>query len=391
MNSDLTKNNYLVIENFISKQKARSLSEEFEIFSIQTNLNGDIQAPNSKSKYNWIGALELLCEMTPVVSNYVGTTVLPTYAYTRIYREGDDLKKHFDRDSCEISVTVNLDGDCEWPIHIERPDKSIASIILQPGDAMIYLGCIADHWREVLPGSKYTQTFLHYVESRGTRSHAYFDSPLTDNLPKKIEYPFVNFEHKKFDYSNVSENLLDYIQVIDNIIPEQLCDMILDEYQNQSNDWEPAKVGQGVVNDKVRNVETIIIDDNSILHKNFNVRHQIVTQLNGVMFFVINKYKRLFAPGLESQRNSEFALLKYSEGCFYKEHTDSFAALSRHIAISLHLNDDYEGGEFGFYNGKHKIKAKKGSAIIFPSNFMYPHEIFPVTKGTRYSIITWII
>ena len=37
------------------------------------------------------------------------------------------------------------------------------------------------------------------------------------------------------------------------------------------------------------------------------------------------------------------------------------------------------------------IKLKKGDAIMFPSNFMYPHEIMPVTQGTRYSIITWFI
>ena len=34
---------------------------------------------------------------------------------------------------------------------------------------------------------------------------------------------------------------------------------------------------------------------------------------------------------------------------------------------------------------------KKGSAIIFPSNFMYPHEIMPVKSGTRFSIITWVV
>ena len=37
------------------------------------------------------------------------------------------------------------------------------------------------------------------------------------------------------------------------------------------------------------------------------------------------------------------------------------------------------------------IKLKKADAIMFPSNFMYPHEIMPVTQGTRYSIITWFI
>ena len=52
------------------------------------------------------------------------------------------------------------------------------------------------------------------------------------------------------------------------------------------------------------------------------------------------------------------------------------------------LNDDYEGGEFVLID--EKINLSKGDIIIFPSNFMYPHKVEPVTKGTRYSYISWI-
>ena len=44
-----------------------------------------------------------------------------------------------------------------------------------------------------------------------------------------------------------------------------------------------------------------------------------------------------------------------------------------------------------FFNEKLKYNLKKGSVLMFPSNFMYPHEILEVTKGTRYSIITWFL
>ena len=47
------------------------------------------------------------------------------------------------------------------------------------------------------------------------------------------------------------------------------------------------------------------------------------------------------------------------------------------------LNDDYEGGEF-VVAGK-EIKPNKGSSVVFPSNFMYPHEAKEVTGGTRWS------
>lgn len=52
------------------------------------------------------------------------------------------------------------------------------------------------------------------------------------------------------------------------------------------------------------------------------------------------------------------------------------------------LNDDYDGGEFYMW-GDELVELKAGSLIIFPSNFMYPHEVKPVKKGVRYSYVSW--
>ena len=53
------------------------------------------------------------------------------------------------------------------------------------------------------------------------------------------------------------------------------------------------------------------------------------------------------------------------------------------------LNDDYEGGEFLIFDDL-KIDLKKGDLLIFPSSFMYPHRVEPVTSGIRYSYISWV-
>ena len=52
------------------------------------------------------------------------------------------------------------------------------------------------------------------------------------------------------------------------------------------------------------------------------------------------------------------------------------------------LNDDYEGGDFIMW-GNQKIDIPAGSIIVFPSNFMFPHSVTPVTSGTRYSFVSW--
>jgi predicted 2-oxoglutarate/Fe(II)-dependent dioxygenase YbiX len=58
------------------------------------------------------------------------------------------------------------------------------------------------------------------------------------------------------------------------------------------------------------------------------------------------------------------------------------------LSILGSLNDDYEGGELVFWESE-AIHLKAGSIMIFPSNFMYPHKVMPVTKGTRYSYVSW--
>ena len=53
------------------------------------------------------------------------------------------------------------------------------------------------------------------------------------------------------------------------------------------------------------------------------------------------------------------------------------------------LNNDFKGGKFIMFKNK-EFKLKQGDLIIFPSNFLYPHEITEVTKGTRYSYVSWV-
>ena len=67
----------------------------------------------------------------------------------------------------------------------------------------------------------------------------------------------------------------------------------------------------------------------------------------------------------------------------------------RKLSMSVILNDDFEGGAFEFASyAKEKcvitpIEASSGSVIVFPSSV--EHRVSPVTKGTRYSLVTWFV
>jgi predicted 2-oxoglutarate/Fe(II)-dependent dioxygenase YbiX len=184
------------------------------------------------------------------------------------------------------------------------------------------------------------------------------------------------------------KNINDYILVMDNIMPPPVADAVLSEYKN-CNDWVNATIKSGE-NLNIRNCQTIGISNSNIIETNKEIRLEIDKMLFLVVGQAIKEYVRHFKNAAIEQ-DSGYDLLKYEVGGFYSEHQDSFKDRPRAVSCSFILNDDYEGGEFAFFDRELKYKLKKGSCIMFPSNFMYPHEIMPVTSGTRYSIITWFI
>ena len=177
MNQQLIDNNYLHIPNFISKEEADSLASELIEYS---KLPGnfmvcDIQAPNSLAMYNYLPFVKLLIKKINEVSIILEEDVLPTYTYTRIYKHNEVLNRHRDRPACEISITLNLKKDIEWPIWFQKPNGEEISLELNQGDAVMYLGEIADHWRNAYQGQEHVQLFLHYVRAEGSKYWADFD------------------------------------------------------------------------------------------------------------------------------------------------------------------------------------------------------------------------
>jgi predicted 2-oxoglutarate/Fe(II)-dependent dioxygenase YbiX len=93
------------------------------------------------------------------------------------------------------------------------------------------------------------------------------------------------------------------------------------------------------------------------------------------------KHSKLF-----TRTDCGFDILRYEKGQFIGDHVDDREP--RVLAMSIALNDDYTGGEFSFWKDT-TVPLPAGCAIMFPPNFMFPHQILPVISGTRYSMITW--
>jgi PKHD-type hydroxylase len=99
----------------------------------------------------------------------------------------------------------------------------------------------------------------------------------------------------------------------------------------------------------------------------------------------------------------KFDLFGFSEGFqftrydapsgFYGLHVDKSVHSSvRKLSLTIQLSspEDYEGGELALQIGPEGSLMSKGlgNLVVFPSYVL--HEVRPVTKGTRYSLVAWI-
>jgi hypothetical protein len=176
MQLEIIQNNYIHVPNFISRGEAVSLADQFKKHCNKFgSKNASDPSFHTGSILNWLPFVKLLVAKIPEVSNAVGELVLPTYTYARWQTTGHELPRHRDRPSCEISLSVNLKKDKDWDIWIQKPNGEEVNINLNPGDAVLYLGCQADHWRNKFEGTEHVQLFLHYVRANGPKAWAFFD------------------------------------------------------------------------------------------------------------------------------------------------------------------------------------------------------------------------
>lgn len=134
-----------------------------------------------------------------------------------------------------------------------------------------------------------------------------------------------------------------------------------------------------------QNMDTVLCDDSNI--------KQIVTDWAKS---VVHQYSLDFQVPIRGASGVRFN--KYSVGQHMELHIDHIHSVFDGyykgipiLSIVGFLNDNYEGGEFVFKLGDETISYKlpANSVLVFPSAFPWPHEVTPVTAGTRYTWVMW--
>ena len=194
------------------------------------------------------------------------------------------------------------------------------------------------------------------------------------------------------NYSLDMNNLTSYIMIFDDVLNKNILNTFKKICQTNLNYLNGAIV-QGkneTVDKKIRNVGIYSL---SALDSSLTMAHW-ASYLQNIFQQKLNKY----SSHLKINQNVsilDIQILKYKTGGHYQMHTDHGPSTPRTLSLIYFVNDNYKGGNlsFGLCNTKGTVEIEKVSnrLIIWPSNFMYPHTVTPVTKGERYSVVSWAL
>tara|TARA_R110000822_G_scaffold91624_1_gene211158 strand:- start:3981 stop:4535 length:555 start_codon:yes stop_codon:yes gene_type:complete len=164
---------YKIVDNFFSKEELIILNNYTDIRHKDNRKSFDHVQSNTMDTYFFADPLmeSLMIQKQSLMEKETNSRLFPTYSFWRMYTYGAELLKHKDRPSCEISVTAMIGSDgTEWPIYMDGKPYN-----LNPGQAMIYLGCEVEHWREPFAGDWQAQAFMHYVDAEGVNADYKWD------------------------------------------------------------------------------------------------------------------------------------------------------------------------------------------------------------------------
>lgn len=178
-----------------------------------------------------------------------------------------------------------------------------------------------------------------------------------------------------------------YILEVRKSIPQKICNKIISYYDQELID---AKITAGL-NKEIRNC----LRKEILLPKTFG-ETLLSNYIKSKVFELAKSYKEKYSH-VYFNKISQLEILKYEaneHNAGYRYHVDfGTTCTNRLLSISINLNNDFEGGEFIFDlpNQEKELSQNVGDAIIFPSNFMFPHQVNKITKGVRYSLIAWVV
>ena len=187
-----------------------------------------------------------------------------------------------------------------------------------------------------------------------------------------------------------NHKILDLKYRINKLVPRNTCQKIIEIFEkypelNVTEHSYKVKTKKKEMDDYTcLNLSRIENPNEDILYALDEAKKYISIMIaNYVLYIKSKKISPTFCDRLIKSSNS-IRILKYEKGQSIKDHSDVGGNIR--ASCTLNLNEDYEGGEFIFFEGQIKEVFKTGDAMLFPAEPIWIHGTEPITKGIRYSI-----
>lgn len=186
--------------------------------------------------------------------------------------------------------------------------------------------------------------------------------------------------------------LIDYIKIFDNFLEVKKANHFEEVVKSNFLKFKKACISYSSgnkVNEQVRKTEYVNLTNINGPLTNIHWCNFMGTKLTNLIEEYSNQTKTLCNSNI-----IDMQILKYDVDGFYKIHVDHGASTPRTLSFIYFINDDYQGGELIFclpQKQNIKIEVKKNRCIVWPSNFLYPHQVLPVKEGIKYSLVSWAL
>ena len=177
-------------------------------------------------------------------------------------------------------------------------------------------------------------------------------------------------------------NLEDYIQIYENTLSNQICEELIDYFENNKNKH------QRIDNKGFPTFTQLNLTQNKEEKQNI---HNFL--LKKVLEYR-DKYYKIFGEKLfpSSHMLEEFRIKRYNIGGEdrFDTHVDvsDYPSAKRFLSFFWYLNSVEEGGETIF--NKLKIKPTAGKLVIFPPLWLFPHKGNIPISGKKYILSTYL-
>ena len=185
-----------------------------------------------------------------------------------------------------------------------------------------------------------------------------------------------------------STDLRDYIVHFQNLLNVDTCEQIIEWAKAEpsaDNAWEGFEVAKSALT----NTENVIMDTRTCDYTMLGPdRGPCWDRLELALHHIIEHYPYVH----KATDHTGIQLIRYGHGHHFEEHVDSYGGAPRILSSSIMLNNDFEGGELTFWQNQYQSQTHTaGDAIVFPSNFAFPHAVKPVKNGIRYVLVVWFV